>query len=167
MRLNTLLPATRDDLRFLEARCLALLGRSVEARTLYLALTNTLAGDPALWSELGMLSWDLGDYRRVAQCGARLVNLAPERYEGYLLQGLNEQNKGNAAAATRLFNKAVERAPDSALPNIILGQSFEGLGNLHAARAAYADAVAVEPDNLAARELLDRANRMVATGIEE
>ena len=56
----------RTDLTHMQARCLAMMGRGLEARELYLQLSRSRSGDASVWSELGTLCWELGDYRNLA-----------------------------------------------------------------------------------------------------
>ena len=148
----------RTDLMHLQARCLAMMDRNPEARELYIELTRLRPADPIIWSELGTICWDLGDYRRVAQCSVQLISLAPERYEGYMLRGINEKQKGNMDEALRLFTQAAERAPEIALPHLLLGQTLEQAGDAEAARIAYHDAILAQPASTEAQDLLRRLN---------
>jgi Flp pilus assembly protein TadD len=147
---------TRPELFHLEARCLAQMNRGVEARDLYLQLTRMQPADATIWSELGTLAWDLGDYRRVALCSAQLIALAPDRYEGYMLKGINERYKGNLDEAIELFRKACALGSDVALPHLLLGKALEQSGDLSGAKLAYQSASQVEPNSPEARELLSR-----------
>ena len=148
----------RADLIHLQARCMTMMNRGPEARELYIELTRMRPADPDVWSELGTLCWDLGDYRRVAQCSVQLISLAPERYEGYMLRGINERQKGNIDEAVQLFRQAAERAPEVALPHMLLGQALEQNGDVKSAKLAYADAMKAQPANTEAETLLRRLN---------
>lgn len=157
-RLESRSKEKRSDLIHLEARCLTMMNRGSEARELYIALSHMRSADPVIWSELGTLAWDLGDYHNVALCSVQMIALAPERYEGYMLKGINEKHKGNLADASKLFREAAQRAPDVALPHLLLGQTLAQGGNLDGARLAYNAAVTAEPASTEAKELLRRLN---------
>lgn len=148
----------RSDLLHLEARCLTMMDRGPEARELYIELTRMRPADTSAWSELGTLCWNLGDFRRVAQCSVQLISLAPDRYEGYMLKGINERQKGNLKEAAKLFAQASERADQTALPHLLLGQTFEQTGEVERARVAYHKALAAQPDSTEAQDLLGRLN---------
>lgn len=156
--LQTLAKEPRQDLVHLEARCLAMMGRGVEARELYLQLCKTRAGDPSVWSELGTLAWELGDYRSLAQASVQMMAIAPERYEGYLFRAVNEKHKGNQAQAVELFREACNRAGGVTLPFLMLGQALEQSGDVTGARTAYNDALQTDPDSAEAKALLRRLN---------
>lgn len=157
-RLQSRSNCKRTDLLHLEARCLTMLGRGIEARDRYLELSRSSPADPVVWSELGALAWDLGDYRRVAQCSVQIIALAPERYEGYMLKGINERHHKNLNEAVRLFQEAAKRAPSVALPHLLLGQTLEQAGDLQLAKRAYRGALNAEPGSAEATVLLGRLN---------
>lgn len=148
--------APRTDLTHLEARCLNMMGRTTEARELYLELSRARPADSVVWVELGTLSWELGDFRRLAMCAVQLIALAPDRYEGYMFKGLNERHKGNIDEAVKLFRKAAECSTDLALPHLLLGQTLEQTGDVSGAFAAYQTAAQIEPNSPDARELMNR-----------
>ena len=152
----------RVDLLMFEARCLTYMDRLDESRNLYLELTRKRPTDPDVWIELGTLSWDADDFHRVARCGARLTALAPERYEGYLLKGINEHHHGNLAEAIMLFQQAVARAQDTVLPHLALGRVFEETGDPESARDAYEVALSLDPHNADAQTLLADLDRRQA-----
>ncbi len=147
--------ADRTDLKLLEARCLAMMGRTNEARNLYLALTRSNASEPNGWIELGLLAWEAGDYPRVAVCGVRAVALAPDRYEGYMLRAINEREEGRLDEAATLLLEAANRAVDTAIPHLLLGKTLEELGNRDGALAAYGEAVRVDPESPEAQAMLN------------
>jgi tetratricopeptide (TPR) repeat protein len=147
--------ADRTDLKLLEARCLAMMGRSREARNLYLELTRSNASDPQGWIALGTLAWEMGDYQRVALCGARVVALVPHQYEGYMLTAINEREEGRLNEAATLLLEAAKRAQDTAIPHLLLGKTLEELGNRDGAFAAYAEAVRVDPESPEAQAMLN------------
>lgn len=149
----------RPDLIHLEARCLFSMERLIEARKVYLALTRLTPTDPEVWIELGTLAWELGDFHRLAQCGARVTALAPQRYEGYMLKGINERHRGDVRKASRLLRQATDRAGETALPYLVLGRTLEETGDREGALDAYTAGVRVEPDNANARVLLARLSR--------
>lgn len=143
----------RNDLRHLEARCLALLDRSNEAHKVYVDLVRANPSNESVWIEFGTLAWKLGDFRRVAECSVRTIGIAPHRFEGYMLKGLFERHEGREENAISLLNEAADRAMDSALPHLLLGQTLEGAGRTQEALGAYAAAMSIDPANDAARAL--------------
>jgi tetratricopeptide (TPR) repeat protein len=159
---------SRNDLTHLQARCTTMLGRLSNARELYLELARIKPADVAIWTELGTVCWELGDYRRVAQCSVQLIALAPQRYEGYMLKGINERQKNNLNEAIALFRQAAEVAAansDSALPFMLLGQTLEQAGDSTGARQAYTSAIEIDPRSTDARDLLAQLDRVHAVSV--
>jgi tetratricopeptide (TPR) repeat protein len=154
IELQSLLTEERPDLMHLEARCLGLLGHTVEARNLFLELTRVRPSDPEVWISLGLLARDLGDFRRVASCSVRVVALAPNRYEGYMLKGMNERHHGNLPEAIKLYRASSRLCEESALPHLLLGQCLRESGDFDGAFAAFARAQEIEPDNPATRSIM-------------
>ena len=156
--LQHLLDEPRPDLMHLEARCLAIMERSTEARDLYAKLTRMNEANIEAWVELGTVAWELGDFPRVAQCGVRIISSAPDRFEGYLLKGVYERQSGNEQEALELFRQAASHAPLTALPHLMLGRQLEQTGDLEGAMYAYAQAARIESNSVDAQALLLRLN---------
>lgn len=145
--LQELAVTEQPDLLLFEARCLTLIERLPEARNLYLKLTRLRPTEVAIWIELGTVAWELGDYHRMALCGARITALAPDQHEGYLLKGINERHHGNLPEALLYLRQAADRATDTALPHLVLGQTLEEAQDREGALEAYARAIHIEPDS--------------------
>ncbi|MHC4989923.1 MAG: tetratricopeptide repeat protein [Planctomycetota bacterium] len=146
----------RVDLSLLEARCLALLGRNTEARTVYTELSQVNPDNVEVWVELGTIAWELGDFHRVAQCSARITTLASDRYEGYMLRGIYERHNKNLESAVQAFRQATSYSADATLPHILLGISLEEFGQYDSAQLAYRDALRIDPASREATVLLQR-----------
>ncbi len=89
-----------------EGRCLAMLGRTGDARIVFSEITRDHGEDAVAWIDLAAVSWELGDMGRVQTCGQRLMRVAPDRYEGYVFLGLVEERAGNHSTAKEWFQKA-------------------------------------------------------------
>lgn len=146
----------RSELRHLEAQCFAAMGRTSEARNIYIELTRDEPNNADLWTELGLIAWDLGDYYRVDQCADKLMSLAPQRYEGFLFRAVKQRHDGNIDAAIEQLETAVELSMTNALPSLLLGNVYESSGQFERAHEAYQQALRVEPDNSEARILIAR-----------
>lgn len=159
----------RVQWRHLEARCLVQLERIAEARSHYLALSRSQSEDVEVWIELGMLAWELGDFRRVATSSVRVMAMAPQRYEGYMLKAVNEQHQGNVAEAIALMREAVGRASETAFPHLLLGHWLEDAGKPEEAFRSYSRASRIEPNSAEAARSLARLmewNDVVLSGAD-
>ena len=141
------------ELKRLHARCLVSLDRQGEARNLLVELTRIDPTDTGLWVELGTVAWEIGDYHRMALCGARATALAPDRFEGYLLKGINERHHGNLKDAIMFLRQAADRAVSTPLPHLLLGRVLDEHGDPESAMEAYAAALRIDPDDESAKLL--------------
>ncbi|MHC4101368.1 MAG: tetratricopeptide repeat protein [Planctomycetota bacterium] len=168
MQLQEMSDIERPDLKLMEARCLAFMDRLSDARSLYLELSRLRPTNPDVWIELGSVAWELGDYHRMALCGARVTALAPDRYEGYMLKGINERHHDNLPEAAMYLREAAERAGDSHLPHLVLGRVLEQTGDVQGALDAYAEAIRVRPDATEAQALFaELSGRLELIAVEE
>lgn len=149
----------RTDLLHLKARCLVFLDRHREARPIYMELTSTVPSDPEVWIELGALSWELKDMRRVASSASRIIALSPERFEGYLLRGVYAKERGELRDARRFFTQAAQCEDTESIAYLLLGQVLEQEGNTEAAERVFERAVELFPDSAEAKSLLAGVQR--------
>jgi Flp pilus assembly protein TadD len=96
----------------LEGRCLVRLERFGDARVVFSELTRAHPQDVLGWIDLGTTAWMLGDVNRTRSAGDRLVEIAPRRFEGYLLLGLVAREGGQAAESRAMLEKARTLAGD-------------------------------------------------------
>jgi tetratricopeptide (TPR) repeat protein len=110
-----------------EGRCLAMLGRTSDARIVFSEITRDHQEDTEAWIDLAAVSWELGDMGRVQLCGQRLLRVAPDRYEGYVFLGLVEERAGNHATAVEWFQKASKVAEvGGQSPELLMSLAGEG-----------------------------------------
>lgn len=145
----------RRDLRHVQADCLMLLDRPVEAREIVLNLTTDSAGagDLAAWTKLGQVSYILRDYTRVKQAAARVVALAPESADGYILKALSQRKAGDLAGARKSIVTALGHAKSSDA-YILKGMIETELSDTVSARQSFAEAVKLNPTDANASGLL-------------
>ena len=149
--LQTIHPEQRPDLKHLEARCLLFLSRTIESRNTYIELTRETPNDPLIWIELGSVAMELGDFRRVAESSQQVINLAPDRYEGYMLRAMYLRNKGESAKAIEALREATAKAETDVTPHLLLGHALEEAGDETGARQAYARAMQIDPQSVDAQ----------------
>ncbi len=146
----------RIDLSRLEAQCLTMLGRSIEARDLYVNLSRQIPNDADIWIELGTVCWEIGDETRLRDSAVKVLNMAPDRHEGYLLKAMYEQSQGHEGLAIDLMNQSAMRALDDATPHILLGRMLEGAGRTDEALNSYQNALTLDPGSDEAQKLYER-----------
>jgi tetratricopeptide (TPR) repeat protein len=145
----------RRDLKLLRSRCLIETQRPLEAREIIIKLTQDTAGasDVESWILLGNLSYSLKDSNRTRLAATRIVGLAPDRAEGYMIRGLQQRRDGNLDAAAKSFKDASDRdATGKSL--VLLGLTQRDLGQTEQANNTFRQALAKDPTNQDAAQLL-------------
>ncbi|MCC6427036.1 MAG: tetratricopeptide repeat protein [Phycisphaerales bacterium] len=148
----------RRDLRLLRARCLIEIDRPLEAREIIIKLTQNsdTSSDVESWILLGNLSYQLKDANRTRLASQRIIGLAPDRPDGYLLRGLQQRRQGQYDAALKSFEEAVshDRTGNSL---ILRGLTHRDMGKMDLARASFQQALERDPQNAEASQLLSTA----------
>ncbi|MBS0197138.1 MAG: tetratricopeptide repeat protein [Planctomycetes bacterium] len=145
----------RRDLMHMHARCLTQLDRTVEARTVYLELTRDQQGqsDVAAWKGLGETAFILRDSMHLKAAAGRLVAMAPQSPDGYVLRGLMSRQAGQLPAALSNFQQAAKLAKTG--DNLVLlGMTQQDMNLLAQAKQSYKTALEVDPRNATAAKLL-------------
>lgn len=145
----------RRDLRHAQAKCLAALNRPVEARQILLGLSTEEAGknDPRIWSDLGEVAALLNDMSRVKIVAARLIAIAPENEQGYLLSAVWQRQDGRHEDALKNLALASKLAPTNPTPWMLRGLILQDLGRGSEASEAFAQALAADPANKSAQKM--------------
>jgi tetratricopeptide (TPR) repeat protein len=144
----------RRDLQRALASAYVRAGRADEAREIYLKIARASGGDADDWIKLGELSLRENDRFGALYAANQAINIAPMRHEGYLLAGMIAQQDNKLDDALRMFDRAAELAPDSAVPLILRGISLEKAGRRTAAAEAYTQALQRKPQDTRAQRLL-------------
>lgn len=147
--------AARRDLKHLRGQALVQVDRPVDARGVYLDLVNGDDGqsDVDAWVGLGEVALVLRDMPRVKQAAGRVIALAPDRADGYVLRALQQRQTGDLEGAELGLFKAVALTP-TAKTYVLLGMVQQQLDKVTDARNSYAAAVKLDPTYEPARSLL-------------
>ena len=87
-------------------KCLAATGRQIQGRDICLKVTKQTPDDAGAWVDLGYIAWDMGDYKRVARCGKKISELAPDYSEGPLFEGIAALHEGDVNNGMKLLAQA-------------------------------------------------------------
>lgn len=133
----------RRDLRHVYGRCLIELGRYIEARNVYLALTEDEEGgsDVDAWIGLGNVSCIIKDPYRLRAAAGRVMALEPNREEGYLLRSIWHRRRGESNDALAWLQVAAERAGESQAIYTMAGLVLADLGRNEDARKVFSSVV--------------------------
>lgn len=147
---------SRRDLALLRAQCLMQISRPGEARAI---LTNLTSGDegardlPA-WMLLGRACTELNDLPRMRICAGRLIALAPERHEGYLLRALHQKQSGDLAGALRSIDQAVDTSGTNYEPALLKSMWLAEAGRQEEALATAQQVLQADPGNARAQQIV-------------
>ncbi len=131
----------RRDLLMLRATCLTKMDRLAEARSILTQLTRDAAGadDVEAFVALGNVSYVLKDMVRVRQVATRIVNIAPQRPEGYMLRALYQRHMKDYATAEASATKATQ-CQGGAEAWMLLGLIQQDAGRAQDAERSFATA---------------------------
>jgi tetratricopeptide (TPR) repeat protein len=129
-------------------------GQTKQAHSLLIELARGPQGEVSDWVKLGELSFQEDDLGGALQSASRVMKLAPNRHEGYLLAGMVWQRRGNLNNALKMFDRAAKAAPTSTEPLILRGLSLQKAGRHAAAAQAYKQALKRQPQDTRAIQLL-------------
>jgi tetratricopeptide (TPR) repeat protein len=144
----------RDDIKRALISTYLKTGQVKEAHAVLIELARSPKGDVSDWIKLGELSYQQDDLGGALQAASKVINLAPEHHEGYLLAGMVWQRRGNLDNALEMFDRAAAAAPASTEPLILRGLSLQKAGRSAAAADAYKQALQRQPDDTRAIRLL-------------
>lgn len=145
----------RRDLLHMRAECLTRIDRVLEAREVYIKLTADQAGaaDVRAWTELGNVSLKLKDLNRLRVCASRVIAIAPEQADGYVLKALWQRRQGDLQGAAASLQQALQFKSD-ADTLVMLGVVYRDLNRVDDARKAFGAALNADAKNeLASRAL--------------
>ena len=148
----------RSDVQRMLARAYVGAGRLRDARAQYVRLMKQSPGDADIWLKLGEVCLKLRDLAGALEAAGRVLELAPQPPDGYMLAGMVYRARGQNAEASRCFSRAGELAPEAAAPLILLGLTYEEQGRSHDAAGAYSQALERDPHDARAHQLLARVS---------
>jgi tetratricopeptide (TPR) repeat protein len=105
-------------------------------------------GDPATWQHRSMAFRQLGRHEEAAASADEFVRLAPHLWAshytlGLILRGVPGRRKEVAQCAHR----ALQLAPDSADPHVLMGLAYSDRQDYETAAACYRKALAIDPQH--------------------
>lgn len=150
--------ADRRDLQVLHAKTLINTGRPVEARSIYQKLLSSSEGksDVDSWVGLANSSFVINDMRTVRKAATRIVSLAPNSHEGYLLYAMYYRQAEDHRSSLASINKALQHSPMDAGIYAFRAMILTDLNQYPEAFASIAHAVKIEPGNPRYMQMLDQ-----------
>lgn len=147
----------RRDLIHMRARCLTELNRLIEAREALVTLTTGLEGaaDTEAWIGLGNVSYILKDMGRLRAASTRVIALAPDRPDGYMMKALWHRRMGDLDRALLEVDRTIHRNPQHATALTLKGIILADRGQFEASRVALGAALRADPMNASVANLLE------------
>jgi protein O-GlcNAc transferase len=140
-----------SDVYRYEGRSLAMLGRTADARAIFVEQTRAYPEEAEAWRDLATASLASGDLSRAEQAADRLVALAGDDASGYTLRGLVAEGRGRLDEAVRWHRLAVARDPKSIEALTALGLALERSGKRHEGLEVLGKAMKMDPESPIAR----------------
>jgi tetratricopeptide (TPR) repeat protein len=158
----------RQDVQQLRAQCFANLERYVEARSILQKITESETGsnDLSAWITLGKVCAALNDWGHVRVASTRVIAIAPERSEGYMLKAMQQRAAGDRNGALATLDKAARYAPTDAAPLVLKSLVQLDLNRRDDARKSAAAAVERSPADRDAQALLTAIDSGVDLGVQ-
>lgn len=128
--LRTPANTARRDLRLWRAECLAATSRLVEARSELDTLTGDREGHSDLpsWLALGRVAAALKDDGRLRLAAQRVIALAPDRPDGYLMRAIQLRSTGDLPQALVAIDTAIRLDGDAATPRLLRALILQEMG---------------------------------------
>lgn len=158
----------RTDLQVLRVRCLAAMDRLAEARTL---MGTVVAGashssDVSAWILYGNICARLEDPVRLRQAVQRIINLAPDRPEGYALRAMLLRMSNQQASALQAINTAISLNPNNPEQWVIRGLVQAESGDYAQSQRSLRTALKLDSANANATTLLNAIASLAHQPIE-
>ncbi|HTA84641.1 MAG TPA: FG-GAP-like repeat-containing protein [Silvibacterium sp.] len=134
-------------------------GDDVRAEREHARATQIVPGEPAAWSNWGVLALRQRNFDPAEQRLERARALAPKNDAIYYLLGLVESGRGNSVDAIAHFSKAVEINPNNLIATYRLAEEIERQGDVNSDiqfQKLMQRIVDAQPDNVAALLELSR-----------
>ncbi len=149
--------ARRRDLRHMHARCLIETGRYIDARNIYISLTEDDEGaaDVDAWVGLGNVACIVNDPYRHKFSARRIMALAPDREEGYLLYAIYHRRRGEFVDALRYLDMGSKNVADTNAIYTLAGVVLTDMGRTDEARQVLGAALIDDPTNRTVSGMLD------------
>lgn len=156
---------TRRDLMHMRGRCLVKLDRMLDAREVYIKLTSGSEGtaDTEAWIGLGNVSYMLKDNARLKVAAGRVIAMDPSRSDGYTLRALHQRRTSDLKGAQENLKKSLSIRQD-AQTLLLLAVVQDELNQTNEARETVRQALAIEPNNATAQQLLGSIGTGTGTG---
>ena len=128
--------------------------RHVDARNAYARAADVNPNSAGAWVNVAQASLALQDHDRAMRSARSALSLEPDNADAALVLGYVLFRTGRPDDAVSILSRAAKIHDRNAQIHLVLGRCRQAAGQLEHARECYRKALAIEPDNRLARELL-------------
>ena len=128
-----------------------------KAKEQYLEELKLNATDPIIYNNLGNIYRDLGDYETAVVNYKKAIELNPQMANAYAnLANVYTYSLSKPDLGIETYKSALIANPGDTDINLLLANAYEQMGNKASAKAVFESILVKAPDNLAAKQGLER-----------
>ena len=128
--------------------------RHVDARNAYAKATELNPNSAGAWVNVAQASLALRDHERAMRAAHSALSVDPDNTDATLVLGYALLRVGKPGDAVNLLTRATQRNDQNAQLFLVLGRCRQAVGQTELAKECYRKALAIEPNNPLAKELL-------------
>jgi Flp pilus assembly protein TadD len=140
-------------------QCHMALDNPNRARTAFDQAAKMNGNSPEVWCDLARAELANGDVKRAVLSAREALQQDKNHLDGTLLLAFSLMRTQQNAEATRVLSAASTKHPKSTMVHCLLGKAYAAEGQHAKANRSYREALRLDPQNAAARELLKAADR--------
>jgi predicted Zn-dependent protease len=140
-------------------QCHMALSNPNRARTAFSSAAQRNRNSPEVWCDLARAELAGGEARRAVLSAREALRKDGRHLDASLLLGYALIRSSQANEAVSELSRAAVRHPQSSMIHCLLGKAHAAAGDLDKAKGCYAEAIRLDPENNAARELLKEARK--------
>ena len=144
-------------------QCHMTLDNPNRARTAFSSAAKLNAHSPEVWCDLARAELAGGETARAVLSAREALRKDGKNLDGALLLGYALLRSSQAKDAIRELSRAAMQHPKSSMVHCLLGKAHAAAGEPDKAKGCYAEAIRLDPRNVAARELLKDASEPAKT----
>ena len=139
-------------------------GNHQEAEKVYRQLIKAFPPNPAVYSDLGTLYHNMGDFKQAITFLKKALDIAPDHVDALKNLGMTYAELGQFDKAASQYEKLVRKIPNDLESQNKLGILHQKCGNLDQAVLVFKKVLGAQPESLAARfslvEALEQYNKV-------
>jgi predicted Zn-dependent protease len=148
-------------------QCHMALNNPNRARTAFSHASRSNSHSPEVWCDLARAELACGENRRAVLSAREALRRDQKHLDASLLLGYSLLRSKETKDAVTELSRAAMQHPRSSMVHCLLGKAHAAAGQIDKAKGCYAEALRLDPENTAARELLKEARKPARTAAAE